>query len=192
MPSSPLPLRNLGIVTFSTVRLSPPNVHDLLSSPPIRSDPIRGGGNRIIEAETIEVTDRGVEESSGEKLGGGSVQGCVSNRGVVFVALTAAKSRRRFGRSGPPVPKKRNDPPSSRILARSLAPSLAKFTRVSPRLTGTRRLIARFEIANKMGEKRSERASERVSERERERRYVVSVTERRYGYGLGGESWDCK
>ena len=64
--SSPLSLRNLGIVTFSvylSLFLSPPNARPLLFS----TNPIREGRNRIIEAGIIEVTDRAVEESGGEK-----------------------------------------------------------------------------------------------------------------------------
>lgn len=165
--SSPLSLRNLGIVTFSTVRLflslslSPPNARPLLFS----TNPIREGRNRIIE-----VTDRAVEESGGEKAQRGVRPGVrVESRGG-FCRVDRSQESETFRAQRAIRPKETQ---RSAFFPNLIVRSLAKLrrARISPRLTGTRRLIdarMRFEIANVMGEKR--RASEREREREGERR----------------------
>lgn len=162
--SSPLSLRNLGIVTFSTVRLflslslSPPNARPLLFS----TNPIREGRNRIIE-----VTDRAVEESGGEKAQRGVRPGVrVESRGG-FCRVDRSQESETFRAQRAIRPKETQ---RSAFFPNLIVRSLAKLrrARISPRLTGTRRLIdarMRFEIANVMGEKR--RASEREIERER-------------------------
>lgn len=162
--SSPLSLRNLGIVTFSvylSLFLSPPNARPLLFS----TNPIREGRNRIIE-----VTDRAVEESGGEKAQRGVRPGVrVESRGG-FCRVDRSQESETFRAQRAIRPKETQ---RSAFFPNLIVRSLAKLrrARISPRLTGTRRLIdarMRFEIANVMGEKR--RASEREREREGERR----------------------
>lgn len=159
--SSPLSLRNLGIVTFSvylSLFLSPPNARPLLFS----TNPIREGRNRIIE-----VTDRAVEESGGEKAQRGVRPGVrVESRGG-FCRVDRSQESETFRAQRAIRPKETQ---RSAFFPNLIVRSLAKLrrARISPRLTGTRRLIdarMRFEIANVMGEKR--RASEREIERER-------------------------
>lgn len=167
--SSPLSLRNLGIVTFSvylSLFLSPPNARPLLFS----TNPIREGRNRIIEAGIIEVTDRAVEESGGEKAQRGVRPGVrVESRGG-FCRVDRSQESETFRAQRAIRPKETQ---RSAFFPNLIVRSLAKLrrARISPRLTGTRRLIdarMRFEIANVMGKKR--RASEREREREGERR----------------------